>query len=176
MVAKLISWIKSALRGGTPEDLLRLCQAYQLAVLQGNTRRAARLVRGLLLSQRRIRKAFRADAPAEKVAAVAQDHAALRQMEEKHLARLLDFRPDQIETIVHCATTEELAARTPGSVADLEFPGGAQRVASSLLRPGMSFYQVTFIHPDERYGKEYQLFFWDGWRWGMLGPVWRVVD
>jgi hypothetical protein len=39
----------------------------------------------------------------------------------------------------------------------------------------MKFYEVEFVKPGEDMGMKYHLFFWDGARWKMLGPVWRSM-
>jgi hypothetical protein len=42
-----------------------------------------------------------------------------------------------------------------------------------VLRPGVTFYEVEFLQPGQPRGIKYHLFYWDGRRWAMLGPVWR---
>ncbi|HZL71116.1 MAG TPA: hypothetical protein VFC86_01550, partial [Planctomycetota bacterium] len=62
------------------------------------------------------------------------------------------------------------------SVAFKEFPGGAKKLAETILRPGVTFYEVEFLEPGKDAGMKFHLFFWDGERWAMLGAAWRVVD
>jgi hypothetical protein len=176
MIARLLAWYRIRRQRKRIAGLLKLCQRFQVAFLNRDTPRAAAIVRGLLLSERRVRKALRRNAPPEAVAAIAREHEAVRQGSDAALASQLEFRSDQTAVLIHAATTEELAIREFGSLAWEEFPGGAQELARSVLRPGMMFYNVTFLNPAERYGKQFQLFFWDGWRWGMLGPAWRILE
>jgi hypothetical protein len=130
-----------------------------------------------LLNERRVRKALRRDVDEKIVDAIVKDHEAVRTgSSDAGLASLFEFRSDQIGLLIHAASTEELAAREVGTLAWEEFPGGAQELARSVLRPGMMFYAVTFINPQERHGKQFCMFFWDGWRWGWLGPAWRVLE
>ena len=70
---------------------------------------------------------------------------------------------------VHGATTDEIALGAP------EFPGGAVRLAGSLLRPGCRFYEVEVTEPDSSMGTKFHLFFWDGEAWRMIGPIWRAI-
>jgi hypothetical protein len=176
VISRLLSWLSTFRQRRRIASLLRLCQRYQVAYLNRDTKRAAELVKGLLLDERRIRTVFRKDVARETVTAVVNAHQAILKSSPECLAAQLEFRQDQTGLLIHAATTEELAAREPGSLAWEEFPGGTQDIAQTILRPGMMFYNVTFINPDERHGKQYQLFFWDGRRWGMLGPMWRVVE
>jgi hypothetical protein len=176
MIARFLEWYRIRRQRKRIASLLQLCQRFQVAFLNRDTPRAASIVRGLLLNKRRVRKALRKNVPDGIVAAIADEHEAIRQGSDAGVASVLEFRSDQTACLIHAATTEELAARELGSLAWEEFPGGAQELARSVLRPGMTFYNVTFINPSERYGKQFQLFFWDGWRWAMLGPAWRVLE
>lgn len=83
--------------------------------------------------------------------------------------------PGRTEVLVHRATTEELAARAPGSPAVTEFPAGAQLLAP-LLRPGTAFYEVETVEPGNDRGTKFHMLFWDGATWRMLGPAWRYLD
>jgi len=93
----------------------------------------------------------------------------------KDWAALFRTEPARSEVRIHAATTEELQAYADGSVAYKEFPGGARKLAESVLRPGMTFYEVEYLEPGKDKGMKYHLIFWDGKAWCMLGPVWRAV-
>jgi len=94
---------------------------------------------------------------------------------EKFIADNTDKIPEanRTEVQVHGATTEEIAEYKQDSVPFKEFPGGAQKLAQSVLRPGTKFYEVEFLEPGKDAGMKYHLFFWDGASWRMLGPAWR---
>jgi hypothetical protein len=84
-------------------------------------------------------------------------------------------KPEQTVVNVTGATTEEIANYGKGSAAYNEFSGGASGVAEKVLRPGMTFYEVKFLEPGKVAGMKYHLFYWDGGRWTMLGPIWRAL-
>ena len=88
---------------------------------------------------------------------------------------MLAGRPSQTEVQVHGATTEEVAANAPGSVVHAEFPGGAVNAAETLLRPGVTWYEVELLEPGAERGMKFHLFYWGGTQWRMLGPVWRFL-
>jgi hypothetical protein len=98
---------------------------------------------------------------------------SIQAMKDEDVVQLA--RPEQTLVRVRGATTEQIAEYRIGSVAFEEFPGGAQQIAQQWLRPGTTFYQVTFLKPGDERGTTYHLFFWDGRRWAMLGPAWRGV-
>jgi len=41
---------------------------------------------------------------------------------------------------------------------------------------GLRFYEAEFVAPGEELGMKYHLLFWDGSRWRMLGPIWRMLE
>lgn len=83
--------------------------------------------------------------------------------------------PNRTQVNVHAATTEEIAEYKPGSTAANEFPGGAQKLAQQLLKPGVKFYEVEFVEPGKDAGMKFHMFYWDGSTWRMLGPAWRAL-
>jgi hypothetical protein len=159
----------------TGDNLIALFEALRRAIAGNNIKKAAALTRGLIPDAARIRKALRDDVPPETathiVAALFQD---LPTSDERSLAELLKIDPAKTEVRVHSATTEQISHYANGSVAYREFPGGAQRVAKTLLRPHTTFYEVEMLEPGHDSGMTYHLFFWDGAQWTMLGALWRV--
>jgi hypothetical protein len=156
-----------------PENLKALSQAIQKALQAKDPKTAAALTRSLLPDETRLKKALREGVSADVLTQVVAFHRGLAARSEEALARLLAAKPEQTEVQVHGATTEELRAYAQGSVAFKEFPGATQKLAQSILRPGVTFYEVEFVKPGEDAGMKYHLFYWDGSRWTMLGPVWR---
>ena len=139
----------------------------------GDVARAAGLIRGLVPDEAALKKALRDDAdPAVRDGA----KSILKQLPggDAEVAKLI--HPEaRTEINVHAATTEELARYEAGSVAYQEFPGGAKTLAEKGLRPGMTFYEVEFVEPGKDAGLKFHLFFHDGTRWRMLGPLWRAL-
>jgi hypothetical protein len=158
-----------------PENLKALCQELHKAITANNVKRAASLTRGLLPDESRVRKALHDKVPSATVDQIMALHKKFTTGDDASLARLLAAKPENTEVQVHGATTEELRAYAKDSVAYKEFPGGAQRLAAQVLRPGMTFYEVEFVPPGKDLGMKFHLFYWDGSQWTMLGPVWRVI-
>ena len=79
------------------------------------------------------------------------------------------------EVRVHASTTEELQKYEKGSTAFMHFPGGAKKLADTVLRPGMTWYEVVLSKPDAKGSTSFHLFYWTGERWSCLGPLWRAL-
>lgn len=153
----------------TPDNLKGLLDTLVKASESGDTKKAAALTRNLIPDEAALKKALKDDATellgklVEMRKKMPADDAQLAKMMRRGEA-------DRTEINVHAATTEELAAGNTK-----EFPGGAVDAAKTVLRPGVKFYEVEFVKPGEGAGMKYHLFFWDGARWRMLGPVWRQM-
>ena len=156
-----------------PENLAGLLETIARAAETGDVKKAGALTRALIPDEAGYRKALAADAPSDLVKRLVGNLAALPR-EDAELARLIRRGdPSQTRVNVHGATREEIeAGSTPAA---REFPGGA-RERSGLLRPGLRFYEAEFVAPGEDFGMKYHLFFWDGTRWRMLGPIWRALE
>jgi hypothetical protein len=155
----------------TPDNLKGLLDTLVKASEGGDVKKAATLTRNLIPDEAAYKKALKDDAGA----LVTEMAAAAKQLpsDDAALAKLMRRgEADRTEIQVHGATTEEIAA---GGATAKEFPGGAVDAAKSVLRPGLKFYEVEFVKPGEDMGMKYHLFFWDGARWKMLGPVWRSL-
>ena len=156
------------------DNLKALFEELNKARLGNETSKAAALTRGLLPDEGRIRKALRDDAQPDSVKQIVTLLQGLTPTDEKSLARVFAADPANTEVQVHGATTEEISSYEKGSAAFNEFPGGAQRLASEILRPNMTFYEVELLKPGNDAGMKFHLFFWDGTQWTMLGPIWRA--
>ena len=142
----------------------------------GDHKKAASLTRDLLLAEEDVKKALRDDAPPAVVEMALSLRPKVQQADDAKAAALLDpGQPDRTEIQVHAATTEELAKYQDGSVAQAEFPSTTKALAERALRPGVRFHEVEFLAPGKTDGMKYHLFFFDGARWRMLGPVWRAL-
>lgn len=143
------------------------------AALKSNDRATAgALSMSLLPDESAVATALDDDAvePRRTIAAL---FVAARPPSEALAAHMFSDNPEYTQINVHGATTEEIAAREPGTVAADEFPGGAQTAAETILRPRMTFYEVEFVEPGHGRGLKFHLFFHDGRQWRMLGPAWR---
>jgi hypothetical protein len=134
----------------------------------------AALFRALVPDEARVRRALRDDVAPGVVEKVVHTFRAMTALGDAEFGNLM--RPGQRVVRIRGATTEEIGAYREGSIAYEDFPSATQRVANQLLRPGLTFYEVEFLEPGQPRGIKYHLFYWDGQRWTMLGPVWRAVQ
>lgn len=156
--------------------LKQLGEQLQRAVASNDVKRAAQITRSLLCDRAQITKALSSQVSPDMINKIAEMHNGAPK-DEQQLANMLRIKPGQSVVTVFSATTEELAGNAPGSVAHDKFPGGAIKLASSaILRPGMTFYKMTFVEPGKEAGMSHDLFYWDGQNWKMLGSAWRVLE
>lgn len=161
-----------ASRPATAEGLKGLLSDLTQARSANDVAKAARLTKGLLPDEARVKKGLAASASAADVQKVLDFHKPFRAADEAQLAGLLNpGNPKRTEIQVHGATGAEIAANQ-GIVA-AEFPGGAVSAAKSgLLRQDLTYYEVEFVEPGQDKGMKFHLFFHDGSGWAMLGKVW----
>lgn len=144
----------------------------QAAIRANDTATAAALTKAYFPDDASLAKAIKDATAIPKVVAM---HAQFSSAPDADIARMFATDPSRTEIVVHGATTEEIAAYSPGSVAHSEFPGGAQQAAQSILQPGLTFYEIELLEPGKDQGMKYHLFYHDGKDWKMLGPVWRAL-
>lgn len=155
----------------TPDNLKGLLDTIVKASEGGDVKKAAALTRNLICDEAAYKKVLKDDQ--EKLVKEMAEAAKKIPEDDAAVAKLLRRgEPDRTEIQVHGATTEEIAAEAPAAK---EFPGGAVKAAKSVMRPGVKFYEVEFLKPGKDMGMKYHLFFWDGARWKMLGPIWRSL-
>lgn len=159
----------------SPDNLLAFHAEVKDAIRRGDTARAAELVRDLVPDKDALRRALRPGAQ-NQLDAIANMLEPLASESDDRVARALTVPPQRTEIRVHPATTEQIRDYDPGTLAYDEFPGGAQRLAETVLREGVTFYEVEITEPGKQSGTKFHLFFWDGQQWAMLGPAWRVVN
>jgi hypothetical protein len=156
-----------------PDNLKGLLETIVAAADAGDVKKAGGLTRGLIPDEAAFRKALVDDVPPavlgrflENIRQVPREDAALASLIRRG-------EPIQTQVNVHGATPEEI--RDGSTPAAGEFPGGVKDHVA-LLRPGLRFYEAEFVAPGEQFGMKYHLFFWDGSRWRMLGPIWRTLE
>ena len=157
-----------------PENLKALWDLIlQSFFVKNDPRTAAALLRGLVPDRSRIEKALKdgvAPDLAQKIAVKFQEYGVPTE------ANLALFLPGVMGSVtVYGATTEELAAYQAGSTAFNHFPGGAQKAAQQILRPGVNFYQVKVTASGEKASVTYSMLYWDGRQWTMLSKPWQVL-
>lgn len=159
----------------TSKSLTALLQSIKTAQKEGKLEKAGALTRLFLPDKERLAKAFRPNVSQTDLGKVHKMISRFSAADNKLLSRLFRSKPEQTEIQVHCATTEEIAANKPGTIVFKEFPGAAVTMAKTMLKPKLTFCEVEFLEPGNKRGMKYHLFYWDGSRWAMLGPVWRVL-
>jgi hypothetical protein len=145
---------------------------HQTIHVRKDGRQGVAVFQSLIPDEARAKKALREDVAPEALRQITGFYREVVVLEEE--AEKL-ARPEQTVVKINAATTEEIASYQKGSVAFNEFPGGARRLAETVLRPGVTFYEVEFLEPGKDDGMKYHLFYWDGEQWTMLGPIWRVL-
>ena len=156
-----------------PENLAGLLETIAGAAEKGDAKKAGALTRALIPDAGAYRKALREDVPKAVLDALVGNLAMLPADDARLATLIRRGDPTQTRVNVHGATPEEIQAGTTPAAG--EFPGGA-RDRAGLLRPGLRFYEAEFVAPGEDLGMKYHLFFWDGSRWRMLGPIWRSLE
>ena len=167
-------------RGGTfvykndAENLQSLIETIRISALKKDYKLAATLTQALFPNADRIRRALKDDTPQKIVDSIGNMYKKWTPSPDDTIAwaTLLVADPKKSEIAVYGATTEQIAAQEGGAA--YHFPGGAIRLAKTILKPGMTFFEVKLVEPGKRWGVRYHLFFWDGDRWCMLGPAWRI--
>lgn len=159
------------------DNLKEFFVALRQAIVSGDLKTAAAMSQSIFPTKPRLQTALKDGVSPDQVNKIMTLLGGFRPKANtpKAWAALFRTDPARSEVKVHAATTEELQAYADGSVAYKEFPGGARKLAESVLKPGMTFYEVEYLEPGKDKGMKYHLIYWDGKSWCMLGPVWRAV-
>lgn len=154
-----------------PENLKQLWEQVVASMKAGDSKKAVALISALIPDEGSVGKALKDDVDPEVVKGLLAQYETMKsRMKPEDAAR--GFKPERSKVWVHAATTEEIAR---GQQAAVEFPGGAKEAAGSILRPGVTFYEVELTEPEKDIGTKFHLMYWDGDQWRMLGPVWRAA-
>lgn len=144
------------------------------AACKGDTAKGKAIVTGLLPSKDQLKKIFKDDVADAKLDEITAQYKEIPP-DEKKVACI--FAPEgRTEIKVHASSVEDLVAYKEGTPAFEEFPGGAKRLAETVLKPGQTFYEVEVTEPGKDSGTKFHMFFWDGANWRMLGPAWRAFN
>ena len=155
-----------------PENLAGLLQTIAGAAENGDAKKAGAMTRALIPDAGAYRKALREDVPKEVLDRLVGNLAMLPTDDARLATLIRRGDPTQTRVNVHGATPEEIqAGATPAAG---EFRDARDK--AGLLRPGLRFYEAEFVAHGEDHGMNYHLFFWDGSRWRMLGPIWRSLE
>jgi hypothetical protein len=155
-------------------NLQALFEAIVAARKAGDASRAAALSKSVLPNRESLVKLLSEKASAELIDACVSLIGKLIERSSDRLAELFVARPEAANIKIHEASAAEIIAFEKGRTAFEEFPGGARRVAA-LCKPDQKLYEVVISKPGENSGVKFHLFFWDGMRWCMAGPIWRAI-
>lgn len=166
-------------RGKTSGDPLadQLCiymDNLQKAIRENKIERAADLTLALFPDEERLKKALIKGIDKETVRRILAFHSKFQDVPHNKQAGMLAVPAARSEVKAYGATGREIAENRKGSVVFAEFPGGAVKLAQSILNPEMRFYEVECTEPGKSSGTKFHLFFFDGEHWNMLGPLWRI--
>lgn len=157
-----------------PDNLKQLFERIHKAATGGDEKAALDLTNGVLPDEAALRKGLKDGLAPESVTQAAEFWKTLLPPEPAKRARIFAPNPANSEVRVYAATTEELLKYEKGSTAFAQFPGGAKKLAETVLRPGVTWYEVEVRKPGAESGIKFHLFYWTGERWSCLGPLWRA--
>lgn len=159
-----------------PEGLKALFEASHAACTGKDFAKGKAITQSVIPGKEQLKKVLKAEVPAEQVDALAKTYEKMLPPSDEKVACVFYPGNGRTEITVHASSVEDLAAYKEGTPAFNEFPGGARRLAETVLAPGTTFYEVEVTEPGKDSGTKYHMFFWDGAQWRMLGPAWRVLQ
>lgn len=155
----------------SPENLKKLWERVVALMKADKPGPALDLVKSLMPDEVAARKAVVPNVDGAALSAMLQHYQTLSAMMKPEKAGR-SFKTERDQVQVHGATTEQIAEGAPEAA---EFPGGARDAARSILRPGMTYYEVELTEPGKDAGTKFHLLYWDGAQWRMLGAVWQAT-
>lgn len=156
------------------DGLKAVFAASQTACTKKDFKTGKSIVMSLLPQKEQLKKIFKDDVPDAKLDEITAQYKEVPPDDEK-VACLLS-PPGRTDIKVHASSVEDLVAYKEGTPAFEEFPGGAKRLAETVLKPAQTFYEVEVTEPGKDSGTKFHMFFWDGAHWRMLGPAWRTFN
>ena len=155
------------------DGLAELFKASQAACTSKDFTKGKQIVMSVLPGKDQLKKALKDDAPGDFIDKALEQYKEVPPDAEK--VACIFAPPGRTEIKVHKSTTEEIVAYKEGTPAFEEFPGGAKKLAETVLKPQMAFYEVEALEPGNDKGTKFHMFFWDGGQWRMMGPAWRAL-
>jgi hypothetical protein len=156
------------------DGLKAVFQASQAACTKKDFKTGKAIVTSILPAQEQLKKIFKDDVTDAKLDEVTAGYKDLPADDEK--VACIFSPPGRTDIKVHASSVEDLVAYKEGTPSFEEFPGGARRLAETVLKPGQMFYEVEVTEPGKDTGTKFHMFFWDGAHWRMLGPAWRAFN
>jgi hypothetical protein len=159
----------------TTDNLKQLFEKLHKATSSNDEKAALALTNAVLPDEAALKKGLKDGVPPEAIAAAGEFWRKLLPPDDAKRAKLFAADPANTEVRVYSATPEEILKNEKGSASFLQFPGGTQTLARTVLRPGMTYHEVVLAKPGAQSGMKFHLFYWTGERWSTLGPLWRAL-
>ena len=159
----------------TPDNLKLLFEKLHKAITAGDDKAALALTNSVIPDEAALRKGLKDGVAPEALAQALEFFTKQLPSEDAKRAKLFRADPANTEVRTYAATTEDLLKYEKGSTAFMQFPGGARKLAETVLRPGTTYHEVVLSKPGADAGMKFHLFYWTGDRWAMLGPLWRAI-
>lgn len=154
-----------------PDNLKQLWTQVVSSMKASEPEKAVAMLSALIPDEASVKKALKDDVDPEVTKKLLAMYEQMKKgMKPEDAAR--GFKAERSKVWVHGAKTEQIAK---GDEVAKEFPGGAKSAAETILRPGVTFYEVELTEPEKDIGTKFHLMYWDGSQWRMLGPVWRAL-
>jgi hypothetical protein len=155
------------------DGLKSLIEASHAACKAKDFGKGKQIVMSVIPSKDHLKKLLKDEVTADQIGKLVDQYKDLPPSDEKAACV---FAPEgRTEIKVYASSVEDLAAYKEGTPAFEEFPGGARKLAETMLKPGNTFYEVEVTEPGKDTGTKFHMFFWDGAQWRMMGPAWRVM-
>jgi hypothetical protein len=159
----------------TPANLKQLFEKLQQAIAAGDDKTALALTNPLIPDEAALKKGLKDDASPAALTQALEFYAKALPSDPVRRAKLFAADPANTEVRIHSSTTEEILKYEKGSTPYMQFPGGAKKLAESVLRPATTYHEVVLAKPGAESGMKFHLFYWTGEKWAMLGPLWRAI-
>ena len=156
------------------DGLKAVFEASHAACAKKDFKAGKSIVMSLLPGKDQLKKIFKDDVADAKLDEITAQYKEVPPDDAK--VACLFAPPGRTDIKVHASSVEDLVAYKEGTPAFEEFPGGAKRLAETVLKPAQTFYEVEVTEPGKDTGTKFHMFFWDGAHWRMLGPAWRTFN
>ena len=145
--------------------------------LSGNTKELTKLARDLFPNRESIEKGLSSHIPQASIEKLTKWHEEARASTEAQLIEAFTLGTKQSKIVAYAATVKSLILSEKGSDAYRHFPRGAQFFArDSTLRDDTTYYKVVITEPGNAPFRNYDLIFWDGESWKVLGAIWNLLE
>jgi hypothetical protein len=145
--------------------------------ISGNSTELLKLAKSTFPNRNSIKKGLSDHAPDSSIEKLVQWYAGALASSDEDFLRFFNFTSTQSEITAYPATVEDLISNLKDSTACLHFPRGVHPFAhDSTLRDDTTYYEVLINEPGKATSHRFDLLYWDGEAWKMLGGIWSVLQ